>query len=350
MDFLSEIAGLKGENLCSAVLRLLLLRSYELRERFVAMVSDNNLLGPIVVRNTFSCTTEEPTSGDNGSGRLDVYIELDDAVIGVENKIWAGFQSGQPQKYLDSVEQRARILSTLRSRKLRPLVVVLAPKGRETEVRRRTGQSKNFVFLSWEDVLDNFLGLAQIQSLDEETRLLLRGLNEYVNLQIAFLPEWQRWLPHIRREFVERGSTWQKEIVRRVWEFFPEPAGRMGCGETWCGYYFGGSSKELLGWYGFADASEIQENSCDDGSRFIITTLFDVKFDDEAVERVTMRAGSNWFGIEDKNIEVHAWALKLHVSEIAQEFELPDRWQKLLSPLVEKYHQRQEVSNVSPDS
>src|SRR5712692_6695611 len=55
MNLFSEIEGLRGENLTTAILRVLLLRSQDLRERFIRLVSDNCRLGPLTLGEHFSC-------------------------------------------------------------------------------------------------------------------------------------------------------------------------------------------------------------------------------------------------------------------------------------------------------
>jgi len=189
VNLLSELQGLSGENLCSATLRLLLIRSQDLRNSFVDLLSSKNNLGPITLGSHFSCTLEEPTVEESGNcGRLDLLLEVSDAVIGIENKLNAGFQNGQPHKYLKTVADRASGLSNLRKKLYTPIVAILAPESRKKEIEEVIGTSKSFVFLSWEVVRANLSHAAA--DLDAPTDVIMRALFSYVYQQTSLFPEW----------------------------------------------------------------------------------------------------------------------------------------------------------------
>ena len=61
MNLLAEIEGLSGENLTTAVLRLLLLRSQEIRDEFVRLLSAHSRVGPLTVNDHFACILERST-------------------------------------------------------------------------------------------------------------------------------------------------------------------------------------------------------------------------------------------------------------------------------------------------
>jgi len=78
MDVFSEIEGLSGENLGSALLRYLIFNSHEVRDSILSLLSDNSPIGPISYTSHFSCRTEYPTTHTQyGNGRLDILIQLD---------------------------------------------------------------------------------------------------------------------------------------------------------------------------------------------------------------------------------------------------------------------------------
>ena len=68
MNLLAELEGLSGENLTTAVLRLLLLRSQEIREEFLRLVSAHSRVGPLTVDSHFACILEHSTE-EAGSTR-----------------------------------------------------------------------------------------------------------------------------------------------------------------------------------------------------------------------------------------------------------------------------------------
>ena len=96
----------------------------------IRTISDISPVGPIIVNKHFSVFTEvsartgqqendEASSDDaeeaeyselSTQGRIDILIQTDDAVVGVENKFGADFQKGQPGKYFDLVRTKAKQL------------------------------------------------------------------------------------------------------------------------------------------------------------------------------------------------------------------------------------------------
>ena len=76
MNLLAELEGLSGENLTTAVLRLLLLRSQEIREEFIKLLSDQCRLAPITVDSHFACIIEHSTEESDKTrwGRLDLLL------------------------------------------------------------------------------------------------------------------------------------------------------------------------------------------------------------------------------------------------------------------------------------
>lgn len=201
MNLFSALEGRKGENLITAVFRLLLLRSEPMRDTFIRLVSDNCRLGPITLGEQFACLIEQATDDQaGGSGRVDLIIETADAVIGVENKLFAGFQQGQPEKYLESLKQRAGELQKLRRAKsYLYLVVILAPKRRTKEIATRIANNRNCAVFDWEQLLDEFEKTSD--DLDPSTAVIFESFNDFISERIALMPEFERWIPHLKGQF-----------------------------------------------------------------------------------------------------------------------------------------------------
>lgn len=325
MDFLSELQGLSGENLCSATLRILLLRSQDLRERLIDLISRENRLGPIMPGSHFSCTLEEPTENSGRWGRLDLFLEISDAVVGIENKLYAGFQEGQPHKYLNTVSQRAKALAHLRGKQYQGLVAVLAPRSRETQIQEVIGEHVGLLVLTWEEILDSFSRAAD--DLDSETKVLLFALDSYIRQQISLFPEWARWTPHLRRRFDSGGTPLQRSVVGKVIQFFPDPGGRLSSGATWCGYYFTDRSLNTRGWYGFIPKGEIIHGAKNE-VEFIVAVSFNVRFPENTFRKIQLKAGKGFLGSN----EIYSWAIELDDS-----WSLPDSWMHHLQPLFDVY-------------
>jgi len=334
MDFLSELEGLAGENLCSATLRLLLLRSHDLRERLINLISRENRTGPVMPGSHFSCTIEEPTEDSGRWGRLDLFLEMSDAVVGIENKLYAGFQEGQPHKYLNTVLQRAKALASIRNKHYQGLVAVLAPKSRKTEIEAVIREDEGLLALTWEEVLDDFSRSAQ--NLDSETKILLHALDSYIRKQISLFPEWTRWIPHLRRRFDHRGTPLQRTVVAKVWQFFPDAGGRLSSGATWCGYYFTDRSLNTRGWYGFVSKKELVHETNNE-AEFIVAVSFDVRFPENFFRKIQLKAGPNFLG----SSEIYSWAIELDDS-----WSQPETWMHHFQPLFDAYESIRTASIV----
>ncbi|MBM3334082.1 PD-(D/E)XK nuclease family protein, partial [Candidatus Sumerlaeota bacterium] len=105
MNLLEELDGLQGENLASAALRFLVLQSNPCKNALLETLNKVSPIGPLTSTSHFSCYREYATSSEeSGAGRLDLVLELDQAVVGIEAKLLAEFQPEQPTKYKEDIE------------------------------------------------------------------------------------------------------------------------------------------------------------------------------------------------------------------------------------------------------
>jgi hypothetical protein len=319
MDFLSEVEGLRGEQLATATLRWLLVRSQEFRENLIALISKASRLGPVHAAEQFAAFLEYPTSSGEGSpGRVDLVIEIDQWVLGVESKFFAVFQEGQPSKYLESLQRRAAQLAQVRGFPYGHAVVILAPRARMAEVAAHCGDDSQCMLLTWEDVL----AVAQEPKLDVDgaARAVLGFLSRFVDNRIAFLPSFRQWVPHLRNRWESSGSALQRDVVAALWEFLPEGGKRLSAGATWCGYYFCNSSPKLRGWYGFVDGNIIGAPSHQ--AEFIIATNFDLVDPPVALRRIET-FNQNFLG---GYRPVTAWVI-----DFDEKWADPQRWTEALA-------------------
>jgi hypothetical protein len=325
MNFFDEVEGLKGENFVTAVFRFLLLRSEELREGFINLVSDECHLGPITSGEHFACMKEKPTEDQESGryGRLDLIIEISDAVIGVENKLFAGFQEGQPGKYLETLSDQSKKLKDLRGTDFRHVLVILAPSRRSDEIKAKIIGNDHYVFLSWEKVIKTLTDPARL--LDPMTAVILQGFKQFIEGKMAFMPHFSKWVPHLKRRFDPYGSPLQRKVVNTLWDFFPGSSQRPSQGDKYYGYYFCNFPTPHSAWYGFVDQSFISEGSANQ-AELIIVTSFPASLDTPPFRPIILKQ-KDYLG-EDKEI-ITAWAV-----DYQKDWDNPKKWSDELRPLT----------------
>lgn len=282
MNFLNEIQGLKEENLSSAVIRMLLLQSHQLRDAFIDLLSLKSKQGPIFVMSKFSCVTELSTHDDNhGKGRIDFVLETDEFLIGVENKINAGFQDGQPAKYITTLKNKSyKQYKDGSEVSLKTMMAILAPGSRikqiSEDITKLPQEDKDIIgIISWEEVIKAFSDA--IGSCDNISQVFFNELKEFMLGRISFLPSFKKYYPHFRNNFVPMGNQYQSIFVGRLWKYFPDNGPRMSASGTWCGYYFNYGKKYKQSWYGFVDTkTQLKNYSGRYPAEFIIAVPFDI--------------------------------------------------------------------------
>lgn len=317
--------GRRGEELTTSILRFLILRSPELRDRIIDAISRKSVDGSVICSSHFSCHTEYATKDNElGPGRLDLVIEVDDAVIGIENKLHAAFQPGQPEKYRSTVRNLATELEKIRRRSIRPILVVLYPQSRDKEISDHLPpekERKELVLVTWEELLERLSG--DYVELDSLTRGVLQHFRDYVHEQIGFIPKFSEWAPHLRAKFESRGTVRQREVVSALWRFFPDPGPRLSFGETWVGYYFSGQGGQEKGWYGFVPEEELKG----DGNRraeLIVVSSCPIEGFDVSIKHVTL-SDENWIGRPGQS---HAWII-----DFDESWNSSGKWVEKLAPL-----------------
>ena len=224
MNIFTEIEGLSGEELSSALLRYLLLNSSEARENIISFFSKHSPIGPLISYSHFSCNREYPTQYEDRKseqekvrGRIDLLIELDGAIIGIENKLFANFGDDQPKKYLQTLEDIRSTLSKIRLPKMKSAFFVLCPEFKENDAREKISDLKTpSKVVLWEKLISN---LKQIEKItDPVSRVVLDELIIYIERKIDFLHDFSDWVPHLRNHFESKGSELQREVLRNIWK------------------------------------------------------------------------------------------------------------------------------------
>lgn len=322
MDIFSEVEGLSGENLGSALLRYLIFNSHEVREEFLSLLSSTSPIGPLSYLTHFSCRTEHPTIDEVlGNGRLDILMQLDDVVIGIENKFFAQFQEGQPQKYSKTLNDVANSLSKINQIEVKSILYVLCPESRKSEAKERINDLPNTEVVTWEKVLSK---LSLVKEVSNPTaKVVLQEFIRHLNRNFSFIPDFKRKFPHLVKSFPKYGSPLQGEMVGKLWSLFPKAGGRTSNGKTWLGYYFYTDPvNSEKGWFGFVPNEELAGED-NDGASLIISTTFNPNLSNDFVE--AKLKNENFIGAPGRT---NTWIIKFNSN-----WDSVDIWRKNLSPL-----------------
>jgi hypothetical protein len=336
MNLFREIEGLQGEKLASKVLSLLLLRSQELRSIFIDMISDESPNRPLSTWSRFACVCEQRTENeDTGAGYVDILIETDDAVIGIENKFHAPLGRNQPEKYLITLQEKASHLNALVGKQtaIDHLLVVLLPKDRR-ERESKALRDKGCVVLAWQDVLDAFKRITAHRILDPTTDAILRILDDFVLEKIGFMPNFTRLASHFRKNWAPSGNHYQYALLTALREVFPYPNNRIGTGRTWAGYYFATLLQpEQRGWFGFVPSENITDvTKRGNAAELIVATRFDVPSLSS-----TAFISVNVPNILGPKVSCNAWIINFD-----RQWSSPEKWREELNPFWSKVESLQE--------
>jgi len=265
----------------------------------------------------------------------DLLLELDDAVIAIENKLFAIFQPNQPHKYLPTLDKIVKGLSGIRRSEIRYSVFVLCPASRTEEARKRIGSIDKSAVVTWEALISD---LKKIDSISDPTaRVVLDELLDYLNSQIGFIPDFANWAPHLRRHFEPTGTALQRNVVGRLWSFFPNAGKRLGFGDTWVGYYFLEGQSGHRGWYGFVANSELEEKDTHPAELIVVST-YKPKHLSSAFEEVKL-VNKNWIG---RPKETTAWIIDFDDTWITSQ-----KWSVEISPFSEAITDLEQSPNTS---
>lgn len=327
MDVFSEIEGLSGENLGSALLRYLIFNSHEVRNSILSLFSDKSPIGPISYTSHFACRTEYPTAHTQyGNGRLDILIQLDDVVIGIENKFFSQFQDHQPHKYYETLETVAGSLKSINHTEVRTILYVLCPEARKKEALEKINGLKDTIVISWEEVLAHLERIEEISN--PVAKIVLSEFINYLKRHFSFVHDFERKAIHLKKSFPDYGSPLQGELIGKLWSLFPSAGGRLSNGETWLGYYFF-TDPEIneKGWFGFVPKQEI-EYETDNQAELIVATTYKPSLSDDFAAVKMIEA--NFIGSPGKT---NAWVIKFD-----ENWNNVEKWRQELLPFWSAVH------------
>ena len=334
MNLLQELEGLSGENLTSAALRFLIIRSQDARETFKELVSAKSSQGLIVMQSEFSCKLEvlmrsaqmESPDQQNESGRIDLLMHTDNMIIGIENKLDAAFQPGQPEKYRQGLERLANQASDIT--KKRYVLVILAPEYRTPEIKAKIDEIDkdevrlHYIQLSWETLLTE-LEKRCGANLDRTSATLIDQLRGYIlDNRHAFWPHEMRE-SHLKGVFDPSGA--QGKFIQQLKNILPSPVSG-GSGKRWTGYSFEIQQPDpsMLehGWLGFMKKG-VLGGLQHESELVLVTTKSPSTLSTLPPALREIKAPMRWWSRDN-----YAWAIEYN-NDV--KWRTPDTWRNLLS-------------------
>ena len=293
MNLFSVIENLRGENLASAILRYLIINSSDIREEILKLIDMISPVGPLVSDSHFSCYLEEATVAGNdeddsrSQGRIDIVIELDNAIVGIEAKFHARFQHDQPFKYFPTLEEKAKTLKTLRGApEYDYFLCVLLPESRIYEVSRLIADvseewakyAPKCKALTWTDVRAA-LERAE-RRMPAEIAHLSAEFREYLDSRLSLFTGWASKKHHIVSRWQEKGTTLQIEVLEDLFQVIDTELTQVAhCRLARAADYViqkvevtpsEGLPRTL--WYGFCRKGGVSRDAGDGAEFFIVTT------------------------------------------------------------------------------
>ena len=320
MYFLESISGLTGEELVSAILKHLLVHSDVLRHEFLGLGEIKRQFPssrPPSFRHGVLCFLEYGTKSQTfGEGKIDILIQADNCLFGVENKLWAEIQPNQPIKYRESLEEEsARLFGTSDAYKF----VLLFPEDRGSPngdvepALSSQGLLGNCVLLTWEKMLSSCIEPV-ITSDSRDNAVVASSLKEYIQFhlgsQVIDIPA-----SNLVGRSVIVGNEFQWDLLYRLRDIFPN-ASKMGSGRLHAGFYFRFEEDEPQKWNWFGFLKE------DNAPVELVVQSYLADFDASSLSHYTKTPQ-----IRDKS---------QHTIDFPPETKTITEWRNLLNPVLDQ--------------
>jgi hypothetical protein len=288
------------------------------------------------MRDEFSChaevylkdANETPGALGSASGRIDIIIQTDNGIIGVENKLDANFQSGQPDKYLSGLRELAKSQDAIGKQK-KYILVILAPRDRNAEIKAKISKcadSSHYVQLDWEELLAQLTNACSRNS-DRISQTVIEQLNDYVINNRRLWPN-ELFAIHLQGTYDPSGI--HGDFIRKLTRIFPAK-GRLGTGQKTIGYHLDmsdvpASTATDLAWLGFIRRDQIEDGKYDTELIFATTLPKTQKPPSQFLRLVHVKNEWGW----PKPMTV--WAVDYSDDDL---WKRPDTWRSLFTFLFE---------------
>lgn len=363
MNLFTEIENKKNERLAVSVLRYLITKNSLLRSSFLDQISKKCKRGIIECQSNFSVEEEVFTETNNedvkNNGRIDLLIETDSHLIGIEAKLGAAISEDQPAKYIETLSKRFNHSKDFREKLSQTVIILLVPEwqsGEAHEVLNKVNESEvELVLLTWKDIFEGFKDVLENDKLNEISlyeKSLYYQFKEYVGDSNLIFPKigedkfkilWAQML----RTPPNKSSEFQKNFLGQgLWRLLECGGSRLGGSLEHLGYYFYPRENAIkdkeYGWYGFVKRTQIENEEMigkenlnefyhDDENIFMFVTYYETP--DELPEKLR----ENVCRVNDIHKLVKNWGtpgtgwLPLINEQNSKEWAEQTKWRELIS-------------------
>jgi PD-(D/E)XK nuclease superfamily len=319
MHLFDQVVIREQEVFACRVLTYLMQRSPELRDGTVSAINRCKGMDAhyFQTRNTFSVVTEwttDATASGDGPGRVDLLLEIDNAVIGIEAKLNADLAEDQPKKYLDAISDHARRLTEIRGVAMTPVCVLLGPESMakyfsDHLARHPSHPSATVCILTWTELFEAW---RDSRATDPVALFVADEIENFILTQTGRRADFSHLYARLAASLAKAEHDSHVDFlwwIRPAFRSNDMPylrvstsASRTRTERTYVGYYFAGSMDRVWGWYGFVEPKAVAEPA-DGRPALVVGTDFDVPDLDPAVFKpVNMRLpgwpdGTRWWRI-----------------------------------------------------
>lgn len=355
MHIFSELDGYKGEDFTTKILKYLLEHSVIFRYEFINYLNKELPSADLQIEKWFKCNLEEYTltKENNVKGFIDLMITIDNAIIGIENKIGAKFTKNQPKKYLSKIKSLADDHQKIINVKVKQILIVFCPERRIEEIKEVIGKDKPSIHvLSWESLL-NYISdkkrennpIFSIMCKKDESIFGLDIVSEYLfeNFKL-FLYDYLNFLPNfadmyidIRGNIVKKSKNDRRSFLRRLLKYLKldykldDIYIGYGKDEYYSGFYlnyYTNKENEFMfnAWIGFIPNKRIDEQMKEGFELIIASNFSPIKENENLIYLAELDDKIRLNGKDAK----HHWKI-----DYQKEWVNIDEWKNVLNDFIE---------------
>lgn len=371
IDLFQELAGKKGEVMAVAALRYLLMRNRPLREQFLktlgtsvsyTLYQDFSYFGCELER---SCWPDQDT--DASPGRLDMLVESNTAVVGIEAKLGHQIRAEQIKKYLPELARRQTLLAKLHGEPVEQHMILLVPQWQkkdaeaaiatvkgtlagETSPSNGQYQPDSLQVITWDDIINNLKSAYDDAAITCEDKFVLNTLESYIHYWTGQIANFDLLWKAAYNEYKIGNPMPQRELIEHLRQFFNTGDSNLGANAKYhIGYSFSPdftddqdsvSWKNIRwGWFGFIHQSILAKyiDNAPASAFCLFTDYLPDSHDNIHFKHVPNDQLRNdlkkWLYRDDESRGKHLWILSQSAATDIK-LEKPESWQMILRPFI----------------